>query len=345
MNKNRILYIDIIKVLAIFLVIFNHSHWYIGTSINNITRDIYYLLYSLCKTAVPLFIMISGTLNLKKEITYKDIFIKRICRIFIPLLFIIIITVFANKGTIIDFIKTLFIDKYLDKNIYWLWYLYLMIGLYLITPLLQKMIKNFKNKDYIIFFTITILLVGLIDTFPSVFKLFFNEFMELKKDFTAGLFTVPLGYYVGGYYLDNLKLEKKYLIICTITLIFSIIMEFFILKYGINTGMHYDELLSYKHFLVAISAICVFIIIKYIFNNYRKDNLFSKTIIYTSNAVFGIYLFHVYLVQFLKNNSLFIMINDLYPLLSVILLDLVVIVILAIYFNIIKKNKYIKKFL
>ena len=84
--KEKRLDFELMRVIAIFLVIFNHSqergftlYEIAGGSAFNNTVSL--ILAILCKIAVPLFLMISGGLLLHKEETVRDILVKRVLRI------------------------------------------------------------------------------------------------------------------------------------------------------------------------------------------------------------------------------------------------------------------------
>ena len=87
-TKKRMVYLDLLKVIAIFLVIYNHSHQYINDT-NFLVKFLHYLTYDMCKVAVPLFIMTTGVIFLGRQTSYSEIFCKRIFRVLIPLLVVL----------------------------------------------------------------------------------------------------------------------------------------------------------------------------------------------------------------------------------------------------------------
>ena len=82
--KNKRISIEILRIIAICMVIFNHT----GENGFEMFRTAYgtplwylvILLDIISKAGVPLFFMISGVLLLDKEETLKELFIKRILR-------------------------------------------------------------------------------------------------------------------------------------------------------------------------------------------------------------------------------------------------------------------------
>ena len=88
----RFLHVDILRILAIFLVVFNHTAERGYTLFANSTDSFLYFPYMMfsvfCKIAVPIFFMISGALLLPKDESLKQLFTKRIFRMAIVLLLI-----------------------------------------------------------------------------------------------------------------------------------------------------------------------------------------------------------------------------------------------------------------
>ena len=117
--KKRILYLDIIKVLALFFVIFNHTDDILISSYMYI-RIIHNSLFYLSKAAVPLFLMVSGALLMDKNDSITKL-IKRIIRVLIPLIIITFIWTMTHAKDI-NILKML---NPFDVNYfpYWLWYL------------------------------------------------------------------------------------------------------------------------------------------------------------------------------------------------------------------------------
>ena len=111
--KKRELYLDIIKVIAIFVVVFGHTP--IAQHYKEIELNIFNLytvsISSFIEVCVPLFFMISGVLLIPKDEGIKTIYLKRL----LPkvILFVIFCALFyfirdeENKGAW-DFIKKMY---------------------------------------------------------------------------------------------------------------------------------------------------------------------------------------------------------------------------------------------
>ena len=91
MNKVKILYIEILRIIAAFFVIYNHTgndgfFLFSICDVGSIQFWIYMAISIFCKFAVPVFFMISGALLLaRKDESLKDLYCKRIFKIVIIL--------------------------------------------------------------------------------------------------------------------------------------------------------------------------------------------------------------------------------------------------------------------
>lgn len=89
-GKDKIVYMELLRVIAVVLVIFNHTRTR-GYSLYTQTDDVFDWWASLacsifCKVAVPVFFMISGGVILGRQESFSQIFKKRILRFLIVIL-------------------------------------------------------------------------------------------------------------------------------------------------------------------------------------------------------------------------------------------------------------------
>ena len=118
--KKRIVYFDVLKVITCFMVIMIHvisRNWYVLDLKSN-EFTFLTILDSICRCAVPIYLMISGAifLNEDKNIKIKDMFRKYILNIFLIYLFwnmiysILNIIVYGNKIINVKVLKDIFIS-------------------------------------------------------------------------------------------------------------------------------------------------------------------------------------------------------------------------------------------
>ena len=209
--------VDLIRTIAIVGVILLHAANDLTSQQMNsfeIFRWGTVTIYqTLGRTGVPLFVMLTGALLLQPSKLDESIgvfFKKRFARIAIPFLFWG--AVFFAWDFLVDhqinsqsITSTTIIQGILNGPYFHFWYLYMLMGLYLLTPILRIIIAHAKRNliQYllVIWFigTAILPLLGLFGPYQL------NSFV----------FTFPLyaGYFILGTYLLSVKIKRKNLVI------------------------------------------------------------------------------------------------------------------------------------
>jgi len=200
--------IDIIRIIALTFIVMLHT----------LNRQYGLAVISI---GVNLFIMISGYLLLDKVETTKDFFKKRLMGI-IPLFiaFNIIYILMYKFSLIKNNGKSLSAPHF--------WYIYMILGLYLLTPWLRKVLKYAEKETF--FVIILWFLYNILNPYLNFFHL---------KGIPSSNFPIVgfFGYYLIGYYFKKYK-EKISKIPMFYTLgiyFFGFLISFFSTKYILNT--------------------------------------------------------------------------------------------------------------
>ena len=148
-------HINFIKIFAIFLVVFNHTDKY-GYGLYTVSTDsplywFYIAIAVLCKVAVPLFFMCSGSLLLGKDESIKKIFVHRILRYaFILVLFSFIVYLNSIRENASSFSIRYFFETVYTKQICGsYWFLYTYLSALVMLPFLRAIAKNIDAKKMI----------------------------------------------------------------------------------------------------------------------------------------------------------------------------------------------------
>ena len=192
-KQERTVYLDFIRFYATVAVVMLHAAagllvqpydkidthwWWIGNFYDSFVRP-----------SVPLFVIISGALLLEKgEEKYGTFFKKRFIRVLIPFLFwSVIYFIYSNKY--FDLQK--YLIALLTGKIYiHLWFVYMILGLYLITPVLRKWLQNATDSDKSYFMIIWF--------FSAVIFPLFDKFADFKIALTIQFVAGYTGYFVLG---------------------------------------------------------------------------------------------------------------------------------------------------
>lgn len=341
MNRlaNRELEFDILRILAILAVIMIHvsASYIINYQPNSIQFTLANILDSISRIGVPFFVLISGTFMLDEN---RELTINKLSKKILKL-FIILVVWSAFYALVYNFHD--FTNAFLYGH-YHLWYLYFIIGLYLITPILRKFVRK-ENINIIYYFIILSLIFsyiprtldGLFSHSDSISK--FSNLFSMK--FVTGL-TI---YYLTGWLIkfDCIKLQK-YKAVFNILGIFSLILIILFTQLRTKTTFcSYNYFYDSSNILVFIYSVALFIACKNYFSK-KIQNITDKTrnvLIKLSNLTFGVYLVHASILSLLTSIIKHLSIHSF--ILEIIILYVGTIILSFIICYIISKIKYLNK--
>lgn len=210
--------VDLIRTAAVLGVLLLHAANDLTTqtmSSMEIWRWVIVDIYqSIGRMGVPLFVMLTGALLLAPSKQNEDLgtfFKKRFSRIGLPFIF------WGALYFIWDFYvenqqatQSFFIDGFLNGPYFTFWYLYMLVGLYLVTPLLRVLVANASAKLLKYGFAIWFIGAALVPFIPFLTSTVLGTTYNLD----ANVFVIPLyvGYFVLGAYLVNVKVTNRKLL-------------------------------------------------------------------------------------------------------------------------------------
>ena len=344
--QKSIVFVNLIRSLAIFLVIVIHASAEQPT--------LYQLSYgsawwtvniydSLARCSVPLFIITSGFLLLEasklKEL--NSVFLKkRVLRIIPPLIFWAAIyfawRYFADGESIT--MATIYNDLLSGNEYFQFPFLYLLFGLYLITPILRPAIaySSKKTVKYIIILSFTGVAVA---SFINLF-IFFNLAPSL---FIFGSF---VGYFVLGVYLPKLNIKPYKLYGLFIGGFVWTAVGTWILALK-NGGQLNQFFYDYSQLNVIMMSIAVFLLLlrlppQLLEKRFSKTNKLLNLIGRNSLAI---YLFHVIVLLTLQRGwlGLKISVTTLNPILEIPLISIITLAICLAVIVPLKRVPYLKR--
>lgn len=284
--------LDIIRCIAIAFVICIHSMGKLNDNVEIPTSDINYIMYlflsSIIYMGVPLFVMLSGALLIGKSEAPQIFLKKRLKRILIPFLIWSIIVFCLDKITnhqTFDIIQSItdFSVKFLTSGVHGIyWYIYMLIGLYLLTPILQKVFKDISPslRNYlIIVITLSIIIQHIV---PHIYV---EKSIFFKYSFP---YLIYIGYYIGGYYFyayANKTKKFRKITICGF-LVFYLIGIINTIKPFTTFPIQFFQSLFFFGILLSTK-------IK------ASGNKLNTFITFISNTSYGIYLSHFLFISIL----------------------------------------------
>lgn len=292
-EKRRVVYLDLIRIVAVYLVIFTHtgdlgSKLYEFGDYGFIRNIIYIMADVIRRINVPLFLMVSGAVLLGREESTHDVLRKRVIKYgLVTIVMSYFYYVFHYNEDALS-LKLFFIRVYQGNIIGLFWFLYAYIGYLLILPFLRKMLKNMERSD---FFYFIILGIG----FKSIFPFIGMAVGVGNIAVSCCLVTDIVFYPVLGHFLHCVMTEKfsNKIYILGGFAAFSCIAVVTAMTFWEGRSGEYSE--RYYDTFNVIPTIYAFMILKRIGGMIEKSRILNSIIYWLGNCSFGVYVFSIYI--------------------------------------------------
>lgn len=314
-NNKRITGLDVYRVLACIFVVTHHCNSKVMMQVEpkSLAWFLLVIYFFISKTAVQGFLMIAGYNLLHKEDTPAKAR-KRVIRILgVLVVFSLIyyiwesllgyggLSIYGENGEFIGFfawiwnyLKTLVSTPITDS----FWYLYMYLGLMIVMPFLQKLVKNMKDGDYIMFLGLSGIFAFGIPTLQVLFP-----GLTLASDFQLPAICMSVTYLLIGHLAYCIQ-NYHFWVSGDIARIFTgargnliLIAGFFIglvsnilivlLEYSRTGGENFLSIGEINCLPLALESICLFALLMRIKYSVR----FTKLVTRIAPLTFGIYLF------------------------------------------------------
>lgn len=277
--------IDIIRIFAFVFIVFLH------TLNRQFGVDVWMGGYAIISIGVNLFIMISGYLLLDKTEEAIVFFKKRILNILPLFLVFNIIYIYFGKIPIIPVLK----GKAISASHFW--YIYMILGLYLLTPWLQKVLKYAEKETLFVVFLW--FLCNILNPYLRYFNL-------AEIPFSNFPLTGFIGYYILGYFVkkyDN-KVKRTSFILIIVIYALGFLISFFSTKYVLAvTGKRVSDFFDKNSLGTFIMTISFFVFwCKF---NFSKRDRIIKIVAESTYFAFLVHLIVLHFVIKISDEMIF----------------------------------------
>ncbi len=327
---------DTLRVIAAFLVIILHvsAGFVLGNlSDRNHAFWIGNLYNSFARVSVPLFILISGYFLIGRDATPAVFYKKRWNKLFVPFVFwsafyLLYTFVLMYMHHEVDIVL---LGKYLGLGIpaYHLWFLFLLIGLYVVTPIINRYLAE-RGSSALYRWGIYLLLFG-------VFLDLWDTYFQNQQFF--GLWGIKyVGYFILGYALPQQAWVKKITLLKRTVFVAGYVLgstgiavaTFLTIPY-LYKNLYFYTFLNPFAVLASLSLYLFFVQIR------LKENVLSRL----SPLTLGIYAVHVLILdRLLVLSSHWAHVS---PLVSIPLLSVVIFASSTLLTLLIRQVPYLKK--
>ena len=268
--------IDIIRIFAFVFIVFLH------TLNRQFGVDVWMGGYAIISIGVNLFIMISGYLLLDKTEEAIVFFKKRILNILPLFLVFNIIYIYFGKIPIMPVLK----GKTISASHFW--YIYMILGLYLLTPWLQKVLKYAEKETLFVVFLW--FLCNILNPYLRYFNL-------AEIPFSNFPLTGFIGYYILGYFVkkyDN-KVKRTSFILIIVIYVLGFLLSFLSTKYVLAvTGKRVSDFFD-KYSFGTFSMTLSFFVFWCKFNFSKRDRIIKIV----ADSTYFAFLVHLIVLHFI----------------------------------------------
>lgn len=349
MNKREIEF-DLMRLMAMLAVIVTHV---CGSEIHTLSvNSSDFIWLNMIRAAltwdVPIFVMISGRffLDIRRRITIKRIYTKYIKHLVIAFLAwsfvytIYYMTVsYMNGNNVFDMWKE-YIFEFLTGP-YHMWYIFMIIALYIITPILRKISEEKKMMEY---FILLFFVSQFIQQYGAHLPIIGETITTILNKSYFCMTLGYTGYFILGYYLFRYQISNKKEIALYILTIFSVLFSCVGTTFqSMQDGVLNEFISTYQtpNVIIESCGIYVFFIKKRYgikFNNYVENFILTL-----GKWGLGIYFVHALVLEILSFTGISPILIT--PLFGVGLMSIVVFIISIILVWILRKIPFLNKYM
>lgn len=321
-KSEELIYVRTLRSVAIIVIVTEHIAFPLIYLYNNIAFADWWIannFYLLGKIGSPLFTMVSGLLLLNpgKEQPIRLFFQKRFSKVLYPFLawsaLYIGWRIYFWQETLT--LKDIAISVVQGPAYYHLWFIQMILGLYLATPILRVYIRHAPRQNLAYFLIIWAVTVSLL----PITKRFFNFEIGIDVQVTTGF----VGFFVLGYYLRDVTINVRQagiiLGIVTGSLLFTQLATHTLTVK--NDGIYDNFFVLNDSPNLLIVATGLFLIFKSIDYDrlFQQLPIIQKIVLWLSSCSLGIYFVHVMLIEVLQSGKLGFVLDGstLHPLISI----------------------------
>lgn len=305
----RVTYADIARIAAAFAVVLLHTAGIRAVKADVYSSDFFWAAAfdALARWSVPLFIMLSGMLFLKKErkTDIKRLWRKNISRLVTAFVFwsylYNLYSAYISKGLKAEiFLSAL---KGMPQGAMHLWFMFIIAGLYVVTPCIKRMTDSMTKREAEYFLILNLILTFIPKTLSSfeIFEPFIKYLDKFEICYAAGY----VGLFVAGWYIDRFEHKPAFRMCVYIGAIASYIYMLAMTVYSSRAVGELDErFMSFKSLSAYLMAFGALMLFKYAL----KDRSFKPRTVSNlanwSKYTFGVYLIHEMIINFVSGRGM-----------------------------------------
>ncbi|MCR4616857.1 MAG: acyltransferase family protein [Lachnospiraceae bacterium] len=295
---NRNISFDILRIISALSIVVMHitSGNLYSLEMGSAAWRLSALINSVSHFGVPVFVMISGALFLApdREINIKKLWLHNILRLFCAYLIWSIIYGSLDYLTYRNGFRGYLWCAVVARP--HLWFLLMLIGIYIISPILIRWVRAASEKEVRYF----IIIFVIFQIFCETLKIYIPaDIVQTVIDLrNIELVCSYVGYFVIGYYIVHVGLKKVFRYALYLLGLLGILSSIFMLTFiSIKRGVPVSEIVdSYSSFTFFYST-ALFTFVYKVFEGKEIKPIVKKIVSGIGIDTFGLYLSHILIIE------------------------------------------------
>lgn len=297
-NKNRILYYDILNILASIGVVFLHCNGLVHTFSNSLGWYQALIIEVCFYWPVPVFFMLSGAtlMGYRDRYSTKEFLTKRFSRTVIPFIVWTIVSAIIKNINPLEIGIREFINQFINvsiENVYW--FFIPLFSIYLSMPALS-LLKDHRNTLWY--------LAGASFLLTSLLPSLFNYVgLSWNNNFNVTVINGYVMFVIIGYLLSNEDFTRKKRILIYVLGIIGAVLRYSMTIYlSLRDQTLNRTFFGYTQYHSVFLAVAVFVFVKNskLIDKLKYNKKASSIITKISGCSFGVYLVHMIVIRFLN---------------------------------------------
>ncbi|NOY99048.1 MAG: acyltransferase family protein [Chloroflexi bacterium] len=307
-SRARLYWVDFARILAILMVVQIHisgvllykwgqvppAYWMAGNLFDAIARP-----------SASLSFMLSGFLLLGKREHTQIFFKKRLTRVLIPFIFWSLLYWLWRSLLQGGFPEgKAFLNALLSLPVrpssYHLWFLYPLLGLYLLTPVLRRWVSAVTDKEIWCLVIVWFLLGPVMLLVETVFD--FQVAPNIEYRFSANVIFLSLGYFLLGHLFKHVKSTPRF--VWAAALVFVAMLAVTVGgTYILSARAQKGEVFLYNIYMpnIVLMTMALFVLLRAFGEKFLTGVFLTGLARQVASLTFGIYLIHVMVVETLAD--------------------------------------------
>jgi surface polysaccharide O-acyltransferase-like enzyme len=347
-QTDELVYVKTIRAFALLVIVTLHVAFPLIYLYNSISYADWWIannFYIWGKIGSPLFTMVSGLLllNPTKEQPISVFFRKRFVKVLLPFVawsaIYLLWRMFVREE---NFTAKEVLVLFVQGPVYYhLWFIQMILGLYLATPILRVYIRHTTRQNLSYFLLVWLVTVSVL----PITKRFFGFEVGIDVAITTGY----VGFFVLGYYLRDVTLTRRQIIPVLLIIVTSLLFT----QYATHALTVQNEGI-FDNFFVLNDSLNLVIVATGLFLFFKSLDyplLFQrlpavqKLVMWISSCSLGVYFVHVLIIEELAGGHFGFSLTAVgfHPLLSIPAIALLVMALSVIVTMVLKQIPYIRQ--